>query len=91
MLAVKASYDNGVVRWVKKPRVSGFHNLVVVFDDVDEQDDQSSKVTASGQPPSDDDFKHLIFSLSCLENAYGNDEPDYTDDMLKTRNQEFTS
>ncbi len=34
MLAVKAKYDNGTVRWPSKPPVSGLHDLIVIFEDV---------------------------------------------------------
>lgn len=36
MLAVKAKYENGAVRWLRKPPVMGTHNLTVVFEDVEE-------------------------------------------------------
>ena len=34
MLAVKAKYVNGTVRWEQKPPVKGSHDLIVVFEDV---------------------------------------------------------
>ena len=34
MLAVKAKYENGTVRWEQKPPVEGLHDLIVVFADV---------------------------------------------------------
>jgi hypothetical protein len=34
MLAVKATYDNGTVKWKRKPRFGGRHNLIVVFEDI---------------------------------------------------------
>ena len=36
MLAVKAKYDNGAVRWPGKPPVGGLHELIVIFEDVPE-------------------------------------------------------
>ena len=37
MLTVKAIYDNGMVKWERKPQVTGLHNLIVVFQDVENQ------------------------------------------------------
>jgi hypothetical protein len=34
MLAVKATYDNGMVKWKRKPKFGGRHNLIVVFEDL---------------------------------------------------------
>lgn len=34
MLAVKAKYDNGVVRWLDEPPIKGFHDLIILFEDV---------------------------------------------------------
>ena len=34
MLAIKAKYDNGVVRWLENPPVGGTHDLIVLFEDV---------------------------------------------------------
>ncbi len=36
MLAVKAKYENGTVRWERQPPVEGLHDLIVVFDPADE-------------------------------------------------------
>lgn len=36
MLAVKATYDNGAVRWLQKPKVGGKHSVLVVFENVDD-------------------------------------------------------
>ena len=38
MLAVKAKYENGTVRWERKPPVEGLHDLIVVFADVSASD-----------------------------------------------------
>lgn len=38
MLAVKAKYENGTVRWERKPPVRGLHDLIVVFADVPSSD-----------------------------------------------------
>ena len=34
MLAIKAKYDNGIVRWLENPPVSGTHDLIVLFEDL---------------------------------------------------------
>lgn len=34
MLAVKAKYEDGTVRWERKPPVKGLHDLIVVFLDI---------------------------------------------------------
>ncbi len=34
MLAVKAIYDNGAVKWTRRMALSGRHNLIVLFEDV---------------------------------------------------------
>ncbi len=38
MLAVKAKYENGTVRWERQPPVKGSHDLIVVFADVSSSD-----------------------------------------------------
>ncbi len=38
MLAVKAKYENGAVRWEQKPPVTGLHDLIVVFEDIPASD-----------------------------------------------------
>ena len=38
MLAVKAKYENGTVRWERKPPMEGSHDLIVVFADVPASD-----------------------------------------------------
>jgi hypothetical protein len=35
MLAIKAVYDNGIVRWLENPPAGGLHDLIVLFEDVD--------------------------------------------------------
>ncbi len=34
MLAVKAKYENGAVRWFQRPAVSGSAQIIVVFDEI---------------------------------------------------------
>jgi len=34
MLAVKAVYDNGSVKWTRRMTISGRHSLIVLFEDV---------------------------------------------------------
>ena len=84
MLAVKASYDNGAVRWKNKPHIAGQHDLIVIFQDVD-------KVESSDKKPTDDSGEWQALSLSSLEKAYCDNEPEYSDAMLKTRNPEHHS
>ncbi len=43
MLAVKAEYDNGQVRWHRKPSVSGRHPLRIVFVDIEECSDRTAE------------------------------------------------
>lgn len=38
MLAVKAKYENGKVRWEQKPPLTGMHDLIVVFADASSSD-----------------------------------------------------
>jgi len=45
MMTVKAIYDNGTVKWERKPQVSGLHNLIVVFQDVENQPVESISET----------------------------------------------
>ena len=42
MLAIKAKYENGVVRWLGNPPVSGTHDLIVLFEDMADGHPQSS-------------------------------------------------
>ena len=90
MLAVKAKYENGTVHWEQKPPVAGSHDLIVVFADVPdaghaEPDDPSATVREAH----DENRIWGDFSLANLEAAYGDDEPEYSDVMLKTPNPEF--
>ncbi len=39
MLAVQAKYEDGKVRWGRKPPVQGSHDLIVVFADVPASND----------------------------------------------------
>jgi hypothetical protein len=36
MLAVKATYENGQIKWSKQPDIHGQHRLIVVFEDVEQ-------------------------------------------------------
>jgi len=36
MLAVKAAYDNGILRWLQKPPTGRTNSVIVVFDDLEE-------------------------------------------------------
>ena len=42
MLAVKATYENGEIKWAKRPNIGGRHELIVVFEDVDSQSEVHS-------------------------------------------------
>lgn len=42
MLAIKATYDNGMVRWSRKPPVDGLHDLIVVFADIGDEHSDSN-------------------------------------------------
>jgi len=90
MLAVKAKYENGTVRWERKPPVKGLHDLIVVFADVSASDraEQGAGPT-DVHDKSDESRIWSVFSLANLESAYGDDEPEYSDAMLKTPNPEF--
>ncbi len=48
MLAIKAKYDNGVVRWLENPPVSGKHDLIVLFADMAEAQPQSGPSSQTG-------------------------------------------
>ncbi len=48
MLAVKAAYDNGTVRWLQKPPDSGVHSLIVIFEDI-EDSEQTQQVAVTEQ------------------------------------------
>ena len=41
MLALKATYDNGTVKWQDPPKVGGRHKLIILFEDIDTQPDHS--------------------------------------------------
>lgn len=41
MLAVKAKYEDGVVRWLDKPAIKGAHNLIVLFEDVADESEKA--------------------------------------------------
>ncbi len=90
MLAVKAKYENGIVRWERQPPVKGLHDLIVVFADV-----PASELDEQGVLPSvvrdigDERQAWTDLALANLEEAYSDDEPEYSDAMLKTPNPEF--
>ena len=90
MLAVKAKYEDGTVRWERKPPVKGLHDLIVVFADVSASDrTEQGAGPADVHDNSDESRIWADFSLANLESAYGDDEPEYSDVMLKTPNPEF--
>lgn len=90
MLAVKAKYENGTVRWERKPPVKGLHDLIVVFADVPDTDrSEPDALSSTVREKSDESRIWGDFSLANLESAYGDDEPAYSDAMLKTPNPEF--
>lgn len=61
MLAVKATYDNGTVRWKERPSVAGRHELIVIFQDVDpESSTQPSRADATAPAATWDGFKALV-------------------------------
>lgn len=43
MMAVKASYDNGVMHWFQKPPGGGHYLLTVVFEDVEQPQTDAEK------------------------------------------------
>jgi hypothetical protein len=45
MLAIKAKYENGIVRWLENPPVSGKHDLIVLFEDMAEGHPQGGPST----------------------------------------------
>ncbi len=84
MLTVRATYNNGAVQWRRKPRLKGNHEVLITF-----MNEDDSVAPSKSHSIHSNDEEWTTFALSNLENAYGNDEPEYTDDMLKTRNPEF--
>ncbi len=90
MLAVKAKYENGTVRWERQPPVKGLHDLIVVFADVpaSERDEQGASPSAV-RDAGDESRVWADLALANLEAAYGANEPEYSDAMLKTSNPEF--
>ncbi len=88
MLAVKAKYENGTVRWERKPPVKGLHDLIVVFADVctsDRTENGAEPSDGIGKNPENDERRIWAdFSVANLDSAYGADEPEYSDAMLKT-------
>lgn len=49
MLAVKATYYNGMVKWKRKPKLGGRHNLIVVFEDVGDPVEINTTPKVTGQ------------------------------------------
>jgi len=90
MLAVKAKYENGTVRWVRSPPVKGSHDLIVVFADVPALDQvEQGAMTRTVCEERDESRAWTDLALANLEAAYSDDEPEYSDAMLKTPNPEF--
>ena len=76
MLAVKATYENGKIKWAKRPNLGGRHELIVVFEDVDSQAEEQP---ASGASPRKKDsswqgFENLIGCVA--ERADGSEQHD---------------
>ncbi len=81
MMTVKAVYDNGTVKWERKPRLSGLHNLIVVFEDVEcEPAGSASETKPQATVTSWHGFKELIGCVA--ERADGADRHD--DYLTKT-------
>ena len=75
MMTVKAVYDNGTVKWERKPQVSGLHNLIVVFEDVEcEPTESASETKTQTTGTSWRGFKELIGCVA--ERADGADRHD---------------
>ncbi len=90
MLAVKAKYENGTVRWERTPPVKGLHDLIVVFADVPASDqDEQGILPSVVRDIGDERQAWTDLALANLEAAYSDDEPEYYDAMLKTPNTEF--
>ncbi|WP_045213736.1 hypothetical protein [Desulfonatronovibrio magnus] len=92
MLAVRAVYENGQIHLEKDVQLSGRYNLIVIFDNFEKSEELGNRTGGlhkNGQDPCSENQELINFSLSCLEYAYGGDEPEYTDNMLKSVNPEF--
>ena len=56
MLAIKAVYENGEVRWMQRPPDDGRHDLIVVFEDIPEaRRSDDAKTDGTGSQPLDVD------------------------------------
>ena len=86
MLAVKAAYDNGTVRWLQKPPTSGSHNLIVVFEDanIENESDKNKKA--------DDLMRvtHRKEAIEALQHMYESIPPGISlaDELIAERRQE---
>ncbi len=92
MFAVRAVYENGQMHLEKDVQLSGRYNLIVIFETNEKSEvlsNRAGELHENVQYPGSENQELVKFSLSCLEYAYGDDEPEYTDDMLKTVNPEF--
>ncbi|SMP47742.1 hypothetical protein SAMN06295888_104185 [Desulfonatronum zhilinae] len=92
MFAMRAVYENGHVHIEHMPPLSGRHNMIVVFENIDDADALccgEGAIPVNVSYPDSENQDRENFSLSCLEYAYGDDEPEYTDAMLKTVNPAF--
>ena len=66
MLAVKAKYENGIVRWEQEPPVKGLHDLIVVFADV--------PASAQKHPSTDERGDWQKAQESVFEKVWGNQD-----------------
>ena len=69
MLAVKATYDNGMVKWKRKPKFGGRHNLIVVFEDLGEPVYTNTTPKVTGQ--SERQGVHSATAMSALPELKG--------------------
>lgn len=92
MIAMRAVYENGHLHIEHMPPLSGRYNMIVVFENIDDAEalrHGKEVIPVNMAYPDSEDQDRDIFSLSCLEHAYGHDEPEYTDAMLKSVNPAF--
>lgn len=92
MLAIRAIYENGQMHLDYTPQLVGRRKLIVVFEDGEDTNELGCDEAARPVPVEHhgrENQDRTNFSLSCLEYAYSDDEPEYTDAMLKTVNPAF--
>ena len=70
MLVMKATYDNGEIEWMKKPSFSGKHNLIVIFEDLEQDEEKESHcVNEVASNPSWGGFNKLIGSVEARKDG----------------------